>query len=163
MNTSVHFNINSASHSNKDAVLGQIVLELTICNINGDVQLIKQNCLILRPELELQLVLLGNDFLYSNSVNISYPRSSVQTTISINSEMVPLLTDKIQAYLLYPTSFLTNSHLAEENQNNLTKSNDSEAYLHSESPTETIEEQQNATQFFHLDPDFEMTSINSFR
>ena len=33
--------------------------------------------------------------------------------------------------------------------------------MHSESPTETIEEQQNATQFFHLDPDFEMTSINS--
>ena len=72
------------------------------------------------------------------------------------------MTDKVQAYLLYPTSFLANSHLAEENQNNLTKSNDSTAPLHSESPTETIEEQQNATQFFHLDPDFEMTSINSF-
>ena len=89
LNTSVHFNINSASHCNKDAVLGQIVLELTVSNINGDVQLIKQNCLILRPELELQLILLGNDFLYSNSVNFTYSRSSVQTTISINSELVP--------------------------------------------------------------------------
>ena len=57
---------------------------------------------------------------------------------------------------------MANSRLAEENQNNLTKSNDSAAYLHSKSLTETIEEQQNATQFFHLDPDFEMTSINSF-
>ena len=162
LNTSVHFNINSASHSNKDAVLGQIVLELTISNMNGDVQVLKQNCLILRPELELQLVLLGNDFLHSNSVNISNSSSSVQTTISINSELVPLLTDKIKAYSLYPSSFLANSHLSEENTNNLTKSDDSEACVHSESPTETVEEQQNATQFFHLNPDFEMTSINSF-
>ena len=120
MNTAVHFNINSASHCNKDAVLGQIVLDLTVSNINGDVQLLKQNCLILRPELELQLILLVNDFLHSNSINISYSRSSVQTTISINSESVPLLTDKIQAYLLYPTSFLANCHLAEENLDNLT-------------------------------------------
>ena len=30
LNTSVHFNINSASHSNKNAVLGQIVLDLAI-------------------------------------------------------------------------------------------------------------------------------------
>ena len=28
LNTSVHFNINSASHSNKNAVLGQIILDL---------------------------------------------------------------------------------------------------------------------------------------
>ena len=42
LNTAVHFNINSASHCNKDAVLGQIVLELTVSNINGDVQLINK-------------------------------------------------------------------------------------------------------------------------
>ena len=81
LNTTVHFNINSASHCNKDAVLGQIVLDLTIVNVKGNTQLLKQNCLILRPELDLQLILLGNDFLYQNSVNISYTRSSVQTQI----------------------------------------------------------------------------------
>ena len=100
LNTAVHFNINSASRCNKDAVLGQIVLDLTISNVKGDTQLLKQNCLILRPELDLQLILLGNDFLYQNSVNISYTRSSVRTQIFINSESVPLLTGKIQAYFL---------------------------------------------------------------
>ena len=88
LNTSVQFNINSASHSNKDAVLGQIKLDLSICNIDGNEQLVTQNCLILRPNLELQFVLLGNDFLYDNSVNISYSRSKVQPLISIYSKKV---------------------------------------------------------------------------
>ena len=71
LDTSVLFNINSASHRNHNAVLGQIVLDLAIKNVNGDEQLIRQKCLILRPELQLQLVLLGNDFLLKNSVGIT--------------------------------------------------------------------------------------------
>ena len=48
LNTSTNFNINSASHCNKDAVLGQIVLKFNVCNEMGDEQVIEQNCLILR-------------------------------------------------------------------------------------------------------------------
>ena len=66
MDTSVFFYTNSASHRNHNAVLGQIVLDLAIKNVDGDEQLIRQKCLILRPELQLQLVLLGNDFLLKN-------------------------------------------------------------------------------------------------
>ena len=88
MDTSVLFNINSASHRNNDAVLGQIVLDLAIKNVDGDEQLIRQKCLILRPELQLQLVLLGNDFLLKNSVGISYDDLSGQMTIKINKEII---------------------------------------------------------------------------
>ena len=44
-------------------MLGQIELVLTIKNVDGDEQLIRQKCLILHPELQLHIVLLGNDFL----------------------------------------------------------------------------------------------------
>ena len=63
LDTSVIFNINSAFHKNQNAVLGQIELVLAIKNVDGDEQLIRQKCLILRPELQLQIVLLGNYFL----------------------------------------------------------------------------------------------------
>ena len=56
LDTSVLFNINSASRRNHNAVLGQIVLDLAIKNVNGDEQLIRQKCLILCPELQLQLL-----------------------------------------------------------------------------------------------------------
>ena len=65
-------NINIASHRNTNAVLGSIELDLAIRNEQGDEQLIRQKCLILRPELKLQIVLLGGDFLLNNSVGINY-------------------------------------------------------------------------------------------
>ena len=156
LNTSVQFNINSASHSNKDAVLGQIKLDLSICNIDGNEQLVTQNCLILRPNLELQFVLLGNDFLYDNSVNISYSRSEDQPLISINFEKVPLLNDNQKAQSFYSNSFLVNS------------CSTNEAHEYSSAPTNTesvpspSDDQQQAAKLFHLDPDTEMININSF-
>jgi hypothetical protein len=62
LNSKVQFNINSASHKVKDAVLGQLNLRFKIHNVDGDSQIINQNCLVLRPTLDLQYVLLGNDF-----------------------------------------------------------------------------------------------------
>ena len=55
LNTSVLYNINSASHRNANAVLGSIELVLAIRNEQGDEQLIRQKCLILRPELKLPI------------------------------------------------------------------------------------------------------------
>ena len=77
LDQSVQFNINSASHSNPDAVLGRIYLNITVKNKHGVEQTISQNCLILRSHLDLSFVLLGNDFLKENSVNISYHSSNV--------------------------------------------------------------------------------------
>ena len=85
LNTSVLYNFNSASHRNANAVLGSIELNLAIRNEQGDEQLIKQKCLILRPELKLQIVLLG----------INYDESTSTMSIKINNETVILLSDKM--------------------------------------------------------------------
>ena len=87
LNTSVLYNINSASHRNANAVLGSIELVLAIRNEQGDDQLLKQKCLILRPELKLQIVLLGGDFLLKNSAGINYDDSTGLTSIKINNKL----------------------------------------------------------------------------
>ena len=104
----------------------------------------------------MQFVLLGNDFLYDNSVNISYSRSEDQPLIYINFEKVPLLNDNQKAQSFYSNSFLVNS------------CSTNEAHKCSSAPTNTesvpnpSDEQQQATKLFHLDPDTEMIHINSF-
>ena len=163
LNTSVHFNINSASHSNKNAVLGQIILDLSIKNVTGDEQLIRQNCLILREELDLKLILLGNDFLISNSVNIGYSNVSKQTSVTINNEVVQLLSNEIQTNLMtyYPSSFMANSHATNQNEKTEAPENTVPPKLR-EKNTEFQEEQLRLKNFFHLDPETQMTNINSF-
>ena len=163
LNTSVHFNINSASHSNKNAVLGQIILDLSIKNVTGDEQLIRQNCLILREELDLKLILLGNDFLISNSVNIGYSNVSTQTSVTINNEVVQLLSNEIQTNLMtyYPSSFMANSHATNQNEKTEAPENTVPPELQ-EKNTEFQEEQLRLKKFFHLDPETQMTNINSF-
>ena len=82
-------------------MLGSIELDLTIRNKQGDDQLIKQKCLILRPELKLQIVLLGDDFLLSNSVGINYDKATSTMLIKINNELVTLLSDKMESNLYH--------------------------------------------------------------
>ena len=86
LDTKVQFNISSASHLNTDAVLGQLRLPLVITNLDGSVQNIEQNCLILRPTLEVAFILLGNDFLKNNGVDILYSQSTDQPLILINKQ-----------------------------------------------------------------------------
>ena len=62
LDSSTVYNINSASHKNPNAVLGSINLNLAIKTRDGDDQVITQKCLILKPELKLGIVLLGEDF-----------------------------------------------------------------------------------------------------
>ena len=109
LNSSVVYNINSASHKNPNAVLGSIELNLAIKTKDGDDQLIRQKCLILRPELKLGIVLLGEDFLMTNNVGIKYDLSTSSMLIDINGETVTLLTDKMEGNLksYYPSTFLT--------------------------------------------------------
>jgi hypothetical protein len=109
LDQSVQFNINSASHSNPDAVLGRIYLNITVKNKHGVEQNISQNCLILRSHLDLSFVLLGNDFFKENSVNISYHSSNVQPLISINTQEVTLLSGSSsdQSYFLSSCLALT--------------------------------------------------------
>ena len=94
LDSSVTFNINSASHKVIDAVLGRINLYFNIINIDGEVQSIHQN-LVLRDHLVLQYVLLGNDFLSKNSVKIMYNQDS--RSVLINEQYVKILTYSAQS------------------------------------------------------------------
>ena len=58
LNSSIVYNINSASHRNLNLVLKT--------KQQGD-QTVRQKCLILREDLNLEIVLLGEDFLMSNN------------------------------------------------------------------------------------------------
>ena len=145
LNTSTNFNINSASHCNKDAVLGQIVLVFKVCNDIGDEQTIEQNCLILRPELDLLLILLGNDFLDSNSVIIEYSGGATPL-VSVNKQKIPL-SRTLEAHYV----FKSYPAISEDSQQSDTASPDHDD---SQSP--------DATDFFHLDSDFKMVNIASF-
>ena len=106
LDQSVRFNINSASHNNPDAVLGQITLTISVKSKHGVEQILLQNCLILRPHLDLSFVLLGNDFLTKNSVNISYNTSSAQPMISINTQEVALLSTTLSENSYFISSCL---------------------------------------------------------
>ena len=63
LDQTVIYNTNSASHKNPNAGLGSLNLTLAIQAENGEDQLINHKCLILRPDLKLDIVLLGEDFL----------------------------------------------------------------------------------------------------
>jgi hypothetical protein len=89
LDCSVVYNINSASHKVTDAVLGRISLPFQITNSEGEIQSIFQTCLVLKEHLDLQYVLLGNDFLTANTVNISYNLDS--KVVSINKQNVKML------------------------------------------------------------------------
>merc|ERR1712074_24749 len=106
LDQSVQFNINSASHSNPDAVLGRLYLNINIRDKHGVEQTISQNCLILRQHLDLAFVLLGNDFLKQNSVSIVYHSSDTQPVISINNKTVSLLSSSPSSQSYFISSCL---------------------------------------------------------
>merc|ERR1712074_271519 len=106
LDQSVQFNINSASHSNPDAVLGRLYLTIKVRDENGVDQSISQNCLILRQHLDLAFVLLGNDFLKQNSVSIVYHSSDSQPVISINNKTVSLLSSSPSSQSYFISSCL---------------------------------------------------------
>ena len=89
LDCSVTYNINSASHKVLDAVVGRISLPFQVTNSNGEVQFIMQDSLILRGHLDLQYILLGNDFMKANSVSIQYTPDS--KSVLINDQKVEML------------------------------------------------------------------------
>ena len=110
----------------------------------GDEQVIEQNCLILRPELDLQLILLGNDFLTTNSVKIEYSGGPTPI-VSINEQRIPL-SRTLEAHLVFPSY----PAISEERRESKT-----------EQPEDNHPDDQPAD-FFHLNSDFEMVNIASF-
>ena len=58
LDSSIVYSVNSPSHKNPNAVLGSINLNLAIKTRDGD----DQKFLILKPELKLEIILLGEDF-----------------------------------------------------------------------------------------------------
>ena len=89
LDCSVTYNINSASHRVSDAVIGRITLPFQVTNSNGEVQFIMQDSLILRKHLDLQYILLGNDFMKANSISISFTPDS--KSVLIKEQKVEML------------------------------------------------------------------------
>ena len=89
LDCSVTYNINSASHRVSDAVIGRISLPFQITNSNGEAQFVMEDSLILLKHLDLQYILLGNDFTKSNSVSISFTPDS--KSVLINDQKVEML------------------------------------------------------------------------
>ena len=111
----------------------------------GDEQVIEQNCLILRPELDLQLISLGNDFLTANSVIIEYSGGPTPV-VSLNNQKIPL-SRTLEAHLVFPSYPAISEEIRESEI----------------PPTENDHpDDQSATEFFHLNSDFEMVNIASF-
>ena len=112
LDKSVLYNIKSASHKNLDAVLGTLTLTMAITVENGKDQLMEQKCLVLRPDLKLDIILLGTDFLHINGVEMKYDRDNTKQ-YKINDIPVVLLTEPIDANLMtwYPDSFLANTEI----------------------------------------------------
>ena len=82
-------------------------------------------------------------------------------TISINNEVVSLLSDQMETNLnhYYPSSFLANSEITEEKpEDSVTPTNS----VNPVTPSNPNEEQINVNEFFRLDPDCQMLNINSF-
>jgi hypothetical protein len=73
LDTKQSYNIRTATSTVTDAVLGQIVLQLTFHNAgNKNKQFINQSFLVLRPDYELEVPLLGTDFLGANAGEIKF-------------------------------------------------------------------------------------------
>ena len=58
--------------------------------------------LILKPELKLKIILLGNDFLYSNNGKIEYDQMSRKVQVTLNKKLLACTSssNKIQANLV---------------------------------------------------------------
>ena len=112
LGTSVLYNIKSASHRNLDAVLGIVTLTMAITVQNGKDQLMEQKCLVLRPDLKLDIILLGTDFLHQNGVEMKYDKDNTKQ-YKINNIPVVLLTEPVDANLMtwFPDSFLANTEI----------------------------------------------------
>ena len=112
LDTSVLYNIKSASHRNLDAVLGTVNLTMAITVQHGKDQLMEQKCLVLRPDLKLDIILLGTDFLHQNGVEMKYDKNNTKQ-YKINDIPVVLLTEPVDANLMtwFPDSFLANTEI----------------------------------------------------
>ena len=163
LDKSVLFNIKSASHKNLDAVLGTLTLTMAITVENGKDQLIEQKCLVLRPDLKLDIILLGTDFLHKNGVEMKYDRDNTKQ-YKINDIPVVLLTEPIDANLMtwYPDSFLANTEI-NQSTSFLTMNDSFSEILHAqkgsgENPPQEMDDvetknQQQIQDFFRLDPE----------
>ena len=98
--------------NNPNAVLCSLTFTIAITAENGKDQLIEQKCLVLRPALKLDIILIGNDFLHSNGVEMKYDKDNTKQC-KINDILVVLLTEPIDANLMtwYSDSFLANTQI----------------------------------------------------
>ena len=165
LNTKVQFNINSASHKVKNAVLGQLNLKFKIQNVDGNSQVISQNCLVLRPTLDLQYVLLGNDFLSSNDVQILY--SQDKKTVLLNTKHVHLLAQTGTTNFTNITA-LSAEAVAPSDSFKAPDTDGLDQNMYRKLPhqnteaTEGDDERKRLQEFFSLDPDTDMVEINAF-
>ena len=107
LNTSIIYNINSASHRNLNAVLGSITLGIVLKTKQQEDLIVKQKCLILREDLNLQIVLLGEDFLMCNNVSIKYDDKSKNIIVHVNDKAITLLNQTEDLQICNSSTFFT--------------------------------------------------------
>ena len=120
-------------------------MTLAITAENGEDQLIDHKCLVLRPDLKLDIILLGEDFLLNNDVEMKYDKKTLSKQFKINGIRVVLLAEAITCNLMtFPASFLTTTNMTKDP---------------SIVPTSNLSSQE----FFRLDPvPIDDLQINSF-
>ena len=102
LNTSIGYNIDSASHNNKDAVLGTYLFKLQIKKSDKSLITCPQLFSILRKNYSLEHVLLGEDFLIQHNCNIKYDNKIQTVVVKINDDLVttePILNVKPKAIM----------------------------------------------------------------
>jgi hypothetical protein len=134
-------------------------------NVDGDTQVIRQNCLVLRHTLDLQYVLLGNDFLSSNDVKILYSQDN--RTVLLNNKHVYLLaetgTTNFVNFTVLSAALVasSNSHEA-HGWDGLNQTMDQKPLNKKTPTTEKNNEKERLQEFFSLDPDTDMVEMNAF-
>ena len=92
LDKTVIYNVTSATSTEKNAVLGSISLRLQIQNQDESFQIIDHTFLILREQISLNRILLGDTFCKSQNVSIKYSNDD-ETQVTLNGKIIKLLSD----------------------------------------------------------------------
>ena len=111
LNKTIVYNVTSATSTEKNAVLGSISLRLQLQNEDDSFQTMNHTFLILREQISLNRILLGDTFCKSQDVLIKYSKND-ETKATVNGQIIKLLSDPPpQTPLLPPLILLLSQNL----------------------------------------------------
>ena len=116
LDTTVRYNISSATHRTRDSVKGRMILNVEIENSDGTKQIVPHHFLVLRPEFSLEVILLGDDFLRATDSSLKYSKGDTIPTVTINGRQIVLRND-IPSFNLTFNSFVAPKKSTNDYQN----------------------------------------------